>query len=123
MVLYSNTHYICKYLGKTSNSALGPPVKNFLEVGDRTKRRKVGHLRKEASAEELAFAAEMNFRETGREDAAKLIHEVALTTPTRPTKIRMALKEQPELRSLSPEEALITVYRLELLTRDLSASK
>ncbi|KAE8740770.1 hypothetical protein FOCC_FOCC013715 [Frankliniella occidentalis] len=60
-----------------------------------------------ASAQELALASEMNFRKAGKENAAKLIHEVALTSPTRLSKIRRALQTlKVQLRNHTPEEAL-----------------
>ena len=73
---------------------VGAPSKDFSTCCDRSKRRKVEHLRKSASTEELAYAAEMNAREEGKEDAAKLLHEIMLTSPTRPSKMRQALQVQ-----------------------------
>ena len=76
-----------------SSSSAGRPSKAFEESSIRTKRRKTKELRQSTSSAELTFATEMSLRGEGKRTAAKLVHEVASTSPNRPYKILKVLKE------------------------------
>ena len=98
----------------------GRPKKDYAESSDRSKRRKIESLRASCSTEELAYATEMNARAEGNEDGAKLVHEALLTTPTRPSKMRTALREH---RKAKPVERLSTDEALSFcIDADLSKS-
>lgn len=85
--------------------------KAFNDLTVRNQRRRVVDLRKKGSSSELSFAAQMNARSEGREDAAKLLSEAMQTTPTRSGKIRKAWKDKKvtdskPIRKLTEIEAL-----------------
>ena len=95
----------------------GPSTTEFCDVTERTKRRKVEQLRASASAQELSFAAEINARKEGNEDAAKLIHEIMQGSPTRPSKVRKELKDHRSSKpviSYTCDEALSLSLELNL---------
>lgn len=55
---------------------LGRPLTNFNLLSDSQKRRRVEKLRKSATTNELALATQINAREEGREDIARVIHDI-----------------------------------------------
>ena len=64
----------------------------FHTASEQTRRRRTHSLRKKHSAEELSYCAQMKQREEGNEEAAKLVTEATLTSPTRAYKIRRRWK-------------------------------
>lgn len=83
----------------------GRPSTEFLASSERSKRRKTEQVRLDRSAEELAYAAQMQFRSEGKMDAAEIIKNVAFSTPTRASKYKEALKKESEV-PFSADEAL-----------------
>jgi len=64
----------------------GRPPKEFFELSDQSKRRKVSCLvETTASHEELMFAARLSLQKSGKRDAAKLLKELE-TSPKRASK-------------------------------------
>lgn len=55
----------------------GRPTLTFEESSENTKRRKTAHLRSEAGPYELSYAAQMQFRATGKSTEASVIAQVA----------------------------------------------
>jgi hypothetical protein len=79
------------------HTAKGRQEKTFTESSKRSKRskrRKTEGLRKTTSTEELFFATAMSLQGSGNPSAAKLLHEVVATTPTRASKICQAWSEK-----------------------------
>lgn len=95
----------------------GRPETTFNECSDRSKRRKTQDLRKTFTHDELAFATQMNLRQVGQLEAAKLIKEVTQTSPTRALKYRRAFKaKQQHIKEerISAEEALSMIMDAKL---------
>lgn len=91
---------------------------SFHEASDQTKRRRTHALRKKHSAEELSYSAQMKQREEGNEEAAKIVTEATLTTPTRARKIRRSWRS---FQSTSVSEPLNNNKALSLVVEcDLS---
>lgn len=68
----------------------GRPRKPFMELNTQNKRRRVACLRELGTPQELALAAEMNAREEGFADAAKVLQEAMQTNlPVRQKFIRL----------------------------------
>lgn len=87
----------------------GRPTKDFSSSSDRSKRRKMQHLLNTYDTEELAFAAGVSARESGKRDAANIIQEVAVASPKRSTKYKKAVRllSAPKMQQpYSPDEAL-----------------
>jgi len=71
----------------------GRPPKNFAEAHSRSQRRKIDHLRKQATGKELALAAEMNLRADGHNDAAKVINAVVQKSENNGSDVRAKLRK------------------------------
>uniref|UniRef100_A0A6P7GRV6 Uncharacterized protein LOC114345671 n=1 Tax=Diabrotica virgifera virgifera TaxID=50390 RepID=A0A6P7GRV6_DIAVI len=83
-------------------------TKEFMELSERSKRRKTLELRKNVNAEELTYAAQISQRAVGNKDVAKVIQE-ATKSPTRATKIRKAIASSSQTtitKKHTAEEAL-----------------
>lgn len=87
----------------------GRPKKPFSSLNRQNKRRRVKGLRLQGTTSELAFAAGMNARSEGCEDAAKLMQGELQATPNRAREIRKAVKSENDLqkhRVLTNDEGL-----------------
>lgn len=73
----------------------GRPSSDFQECCVRTKRRKTAEIRKQHSFEELGFATQMSLRAEGKLDAAKVVQDVVLGTPSKASKYRSFLEHKP----------------------------
>lgn len=71
--------------------AIGRPCSAFADMSDRNKRRRVQSLRQSTSTEELAYATQMNLRDAGKTDAANVVKNAVLSSPTKGTKYRKAI--------------------------------
>lgn len=99
----------------SSSETFGRPSKEFQELCERSKRRKIEDLRKNVGAEELSYATVMNLRARGDDNSAKLLKEITTTTPTRGKQIRESwLKKRKQATKLSEEEALSTIVSTNL---------
>lgn len=90
-------------------SKSGRPPKDFSTSSDRSKRRKTQHLLNTYDNEELAFAASVSARKSGKRDAANIIQEVAAASPRRSTKYKKAIRllSTPKMQQpYAPDEAL-----------------
>lgn len=83
----------------------GRPSKSFASSSDRSKRRKTEEIRSTLSTEELTYAAQMSLRTSGQVDAAQVLKDVTLTSPTRASKYIAAVRSKNET-PLTPDEAL-----------------
>lgn len=93
---------------KPSTSS-GRPQKTFVESSKKSKKRKVQHLLKDYSKDQLTFAAQLSVRASGKRDAATLIEELSTASPKRATtykKARKIVSTSKEQRPYTPEEAL-----------------
>lgn len=90
----------------SSGISSGRPVKSFGESSNKTKRRKVQHLLESSSYNELTYAAEVCVRSSGKRDAANIIKELCLASPSRATNIKTLRSQKNEMRALSSDEAL-----------------
>ncbi|XP_046589480.1 uncharacterized protein LOC124293267 [Neodiprion lecontei] len=68
----------------------GRPTKSFENSGERTKRREIGNIRNQSRTEELA--TQMNIRAEGKLDAAKVMQDVTVGSPTSALKCRQSLR-------------------------------
>lgn len=88
---------------------VGRPSKSFVELSERSKRRKTQQLRENFETVELAYASQMKLRETGNVDGSKVVKDV-ISSPTRGAKYREALNRSrsrlQEKTRLSPIQAL-----------------
>ena len=87
----------------------GRPTVPVADASHKTKVRRVCNLRNLGNAQELSLAAEMNARAEGKTDAAKIMHELMQTSPSRPSKMRAALDAQKCKKDILPfscDEAL-----------------
>lgn len=71
-----------------NSSKMGRRSSGFAESSDRTKRRKTEHLRAQTSIEELSYATPMSLRASGKLDAAKVIKDVTLGSPSKAKKYK-----------------------------------
>lgn len=101
----------------TQSSSMGRPSSGFAEASVRTKRRKTEDLRTTRSAEELSYAAQMSLRAAGRLDAAKVVQDVALGSPSRAHRYRESLESISEIPYTS-DKALSLVIELDLSKSD-----
>lgn len=83
----------------------GRPVLPFKDSSDRTKRRKTEEIREKYSHEELGFATQMSLRAEGKSNAAKIVKDVTLGSPSKTTRYRKSFEKQPE-KVFSNDEAL-----------------
>lgn len=96
----------------------GRPRKDFIEVSDRSKRRKTNDLREQITAEELTYAAQMSQRAAGNIDASTIIKNVT-SSPTRATKFRnvMANVKTNIIQKHLPSQALAIFVEADLSRR------
>ncbi|GLV38061.1 hypothetical protein CBL_07860 [Carabus blaptoides fortunei] len=102
----------------TVNKSTGRPAGNFEALSDRSKRRRTEEIRTKFSPAELSFATQMSLRTSGHSDAANIVKDVTLSSPSRATKYKESLR----LSSLLPafydaNEALALLLDLKL-TKD-----
>lgn len=102
----------------TSTNTRGRPKKSFNDLGTKSKIRNTTELRNTYSTDELAFATKVSLRDSGLNDASKLVEESTMTTPTRATKIRILYKQSQtsknELQKYTNDEALALLVDLKL---------
>ena len=111
------TNFLEDYAKNVSNSAgatgdkadLGTPGRPklklpFNELSDRTKRRRTATLRETVPTDELTFAAKTSIYNGGKRLAAEMI-EHTLSSPSKPKKMKEALKAEPVV-PYSDDEAL-----------------
>jgi len=91
----------------------GRPSLEFATSSDRTKRRKTEDIRSQTSVEELSFATQMSLRASGKLDAAKIVKDVTLGSPSKAEKYRRSLEFTPE-SILSGDSALSLVIEQKL---------
>ena len=110
-----DSDFLGEYIKKVSNSAgatgdaadLGTPGRPklpFNELADRTKRQRTATLRETVPTEELTFAAKTSVYTGGKRLAAEMI-ELTLSSPSKPKKMKEALKIEP-IVPYSDDEAL-----------------
>lgn len=102
----------------TTATSFGPgrPAKQFSECSLSVKKRKMKKLLKLKTQSEIALAAEMSLRASGKRDAAVLIKEIT-ASPRRATVIKKARRiydSQP--KKMSPEQALALIVNTKLST-------
>lgn len=94
----------------------GRHSQSFEDSSERSKRRKTAAIREQSSAEELAFATHMSLRAAGKLDAAKVVKEVALGSPTKASKYTEALRTVTDMTtnrySADAALSLIVEYRM-----------
>lgn len=90
-----------------ASSCPGRPPKEFEEFSERSKRRKTEELRKQASPEELTYAASMSQRASGNTDVATMIQKIT-ETPTKATKLKKIVSSacKAGVKKHTPSEAL-----------------
>lgn len=92
---------------KVAKKRLGRPIKPFEELGDKSKRNRTVELRKSVGLEELTFATQISLKQSGQNDAAKLLKQSTSTTPTRASKILNSFKNSTlKVEKYSNDEAL-----------------
>lgn len=84
----------------------GLSVKAFEDLCNR-KRRKIQTIRDQNKVNELVYATQMNLRETGTQEAAKVVKNIT-TAPTRGTKYLKSYKIIPSRPQLTPIRALFS---------------
>lgn len=97
--------------------SVGRPTKSFMDSGIRTKKNKVASLVQLYTPEELALAAEISYRATGKRNVAKLINEATTSSPEsvkRAKTIFEVSNNEPTFRPYSPNEALALIVDLKL---------
>lgn len=87
---------------------MGRPSSEFVESSDWTKRRKIEDLRAQTSIEELSYATQMSLRASGKLDAAKVIQDVTLGSPSKAKKYRKSI-DSISKAALSADAALSAV--------------
>ena len=90
----------------------GRPVTEFLTLSERSKRRRTESIRCK-SIKELSFATQMKLRGEGKLDAANVVKNVTLGSPTKGEKYRRSVEFVKE-NSLSPDSALSLLIELKL---------
>ncbi|KAK7791956.1 hypothetical protein R5R35_004579 [Gryllus longicercus] len=83
----------------------GRPSTSFAASSERTKRRRTQSMRDHHEVDELAFALQMSFRNSGNVDAAKVVKDIAEGSPTTATRYRDSLTAKRE-KQLTKDEAL-----------------
>lgn len=99
------------------SSSMGRPSSGFAEASVRSKRRKTEDLRATRSTEELSYAAQMSLRAAGKLDAAKVVQDVTLGSPSRAQKYRKSLESISEI-PYTPDKALSLVVELDMSKSD-----
>ncbi|KAG5862002.1 hypothetical protein JTB14_028459 [Gonioctena quinquepunctata] len=94
----------------------GRRSQSFEDYSERSERRKTAGIRNQSSAEELAFATHMSLRAAGKFNAAKVVEDVALGSPTKVSKYKQALHTvtdvTPDCYSADAALSLIIEYRM-----------
>lgn len=102
---------------KTLRTGCGRPMKNFQSSSERTKQVKTRKIREDIPLCELSYATQSKLYSEGNRIASHIVKEVTLTTPTRPSKYKMAyeksLKEK-ETGKMAGEEALAMMVNAKL---------
>lgn len=83
----------------------GRPSSEFTDSSERTKRRRTEEMRSQSSTEELSYATQMKLRVSGKLDAAKVVKDVTLGSPSKAEKYRKSLEFVSET-ILSGDKAL-----------------
>lgn len=85
----------------------GRPSKSFVDLCERSKRRRTEIVRSDVSTDELVYATQMKLRETGKHDAARVVKDIN-TSPTRGKKYMKHYKNSstPTRKQLTPTKAL-----------------
>ena len=92
---------------------LGRPSSSFTASSNRTKRRKTEDILSHASVEQLSYATQMSLRASGKLDAAKVVSDVILGSPSKAQKYRRSLEFTPE-SILSADSALSLIIEQKL---------
>ena len=95
----------------------GRPPSDFSESSTRTKRRKTEKIRCDHSPEELGYATQMKLRAEEKLDAAKVVEDILLASPSKASEYRRSLGQQREV-PFSSEKALAL-----LINNNLSKSQ
>ncbi|XP_050312211.1 uncharacterized protein LOC126747535 [Anthonomus grandis grandis] len=113
----------------TTLSSRGRPFTGFLDLCDRSKRRKTEQMRADRSPEELTFAAQMKFRSEGKLDEADVLKNVAFSSPTRASKYKKSLEKECEIPFSADEalslfvEATLTKFQYNLIRNSAKSHK
>lgn len=91
-----------------NSSKMDRPTSGFAESSDRTKRRKTEDLRAQTSIEELSYATQMSLRASGKLDAAKVVKDVTLGSPSKAMKYKKSIDSISET-TLSADGALALI--------------
>lgn len=88
----------------------GRPTKPFVQLSERSKRRKTQHLRERFQVTEVTYASQMMLRDSGNVEGSKVVKDIT-SSPTRGAKYRLALdgmrrRDSQEIIRLSPNQAL-----------------
>lgn len=76
-------------------------------------RRRTQSIRERHSVEELAYAIQMNFRASGKLDAAKVVQDITEGSPTKDRKYRESLNDNRE-KQMTKDKALSLVIENKL---------
>ncbi|CAH0560546.1 unnamed protein product [Brassicogethes aeneus] len=93
---------------------------SFRDSSDRTKRRRTEEIREKYSHEELGFATQMSLRAEGKSNAAKVIKDVILGSPSKATRYRKSFEKQGE-KLFSNDEALALLIDNNLSKNELDS--
>lgn len=98
-------------LSELPSTSRGRTTTPFRDSSDAVKRRKTAYLRRGHSVSNLTYATQMKLREGGSVDAAKVVKEATMTTPTRASKILVSWRNSQEKQPLqySDLEALAMI--------------
>lgn len=102
-----------KVVETPKKSDSGRPVSQFASSSERTKRRRTESLRSQASVEELSYATQMSLRSAGKTDAARVIKDVTMGSPSKAEKYRRSIELIQE-NILSADSALSLLIELKL---------
>lgn len=95
------TFAVATHTQKISGSLGGRPNKSFEECTERTKRRKTADVRKQLEPEELAFAAQVEYRARGDIHSSKTIKQVAFAGPSSSVNVPKTHASLPSDKALS----------------------
>lgn len=106
-------------LKKETESVKTPKVgrrsTSFEDSSEKAKRRKTQDIRASYSASELAYAAQMQLRKEGKSDAAAVVTNVTVASPTTAKQYRSSLELSNEGREvLTSDEALSLLIEIDL---------
>ena len=89
----------------------GRPIKSFSDSSERSKTRLVKKIKDNYNQEALMLAAIRSLSDKKFTDQAYIVKQATQTTPTRGTKMRLALASTSTVQPYSPDEALDLVIR------------